>query len=64
MMTTASWTRAAQVQLLCELKGFWANDLWDMHHSPVKDLFATQVHSFRQPASKTLSYFVFTARCA
>jgi integrase len=38
MMTTASWTRAAQVQLLCELKGFWANDLWDMHHSPVKDL--------------------------
>jgi hypothetical protein len=34
MMTTASWTRAAQVQLLCELKGFWANDLWDMLECP------------------------------
>lgn len=38
MMTSAGWTRSAQVQLLCELKGFWANNLWDMHHSPVKDL--------------------------
>jgi hypothetical protein len=38
MMTSAGWTRAARVQLLCELKGFWANDLWDMHLSPVKDL--------------------------
>jgi integrase len=38
MMTSAGWTRAAQVQLLCELKGFWANDLWDMHLSPVKGL--------------------------
>ena len=39
MMTTASWTRAAQVQAsLPSLQGFWADDLWDMHHSPVKDL--------------------------
>jgi hypothetical protein len=37
-MISASWTRAAQAKLLSELKGFWADDLWDMHHSPVKDL--------------------------
>jgi integrase len=38
MRATAGWNRAVQVQLLSELKGFWAGDLWDMHHSPVKDL--------------------------
>ena len=30
--------RTAQLQLISELKGFWAGDLWDMHYSPVKDL--------------------------
>ena len=38
MSTNAVWNRATQVKLLAELQGFWADDLWDMHHSPVKDL--------------------------
>ena len=38
MSTNAGWNRTAQLQLISELKGFWAGDLWDMHHSPVKDL--------------------------
>lgn len=38
MSTTAGWKRTTQVKLIAELQGFWADDLWDMHHSPVKDL--------------------------
>ena len=38
MSANANWSRATQVKLLSELQGFWAGDLWDMHHSPVKDL--------------------------
>ena len=38
MSTNAVWNRATQVKLLAELQGFWAGDLWDMHHCPVKDL--------------------------
>jgi len=37
-MTHAIWNRTVQVQLLSELGGFWAGDLWDMHHSPVGTL--------------------------
>jgi integrase/recombinase XerD len=38
MSTNAGWNRANQVKLLAELQGFWADNLWDMHHSPVKEL--------------------------
>ena len=38
MSTKTSWKRTTQVKLISELQGFWANDLWDMHHSPLKDL--------------------------
>jgi integrase/recombinase XerD len=34
-MTQTIWNRTVQLQLLSELGGFWAGDLWDMHHSPV-----------------------------
>ena len=37
-MREAMWSRAVQVQLLCELQGFWAGDLWDMHDSPAGTL--------------------------
>ena len=33
-----SGTVQLKSKLLAELQGFWADDLWDMHHSPVKDL--------------------------
>jgi hypothetical protein len=38
MSTKTGWKRTTQVKLIAELQGFWATDLWDMHHSPVKDL--------------------------
>jgi integrase/recombinase XerD len=38
MSTNAVWNRATQAKLIAELQGFWADDLWDMHHSPVSDL--------------------------
>jgi integrase/recombinase XerD len=38
MSTNTGWKRTTQVKLIAELQGFWANDLWDMHHSPVTDL--------------------------
>ena len=34
MSTNANWNRVTQVKLIAELQGFWAEDLWDMHHSP------------------------------
>jgi len=30
-----TWSRAKQQRLLAELRGFWSEDTWDMHHSPV-----------------------------
>ena len=41
MSKSANWSRATQLKLIAELQGFWAEDLWDMHHSPVKDLSST-----------------------
>ena len=40
MSTNAVWNRATQEpSFSLELQvGFWADDLWDMHHSPVNDL--------------------------
>jgi integrase/recombinase XerD len=38
MSTKTGWKRTTQVKLIAELQGFWATDLWDMHHSPVKNL--------------------------
>jgi len=38
MSTHPGWKRATQVKLIAELKGFWAEDLWDMHHSPAGTL--------------------------
>jgi integrase len=38
MTSNAGWNRATQAKLIGELQGFWANDLWDMHHSPVNGL--------------------------
>jgi integrase/recombinase XerD len=38
MSTNTGWKRTTQVKLIAELQGFWAGDLWDMHHSPVTDL--------------------------
>jgi integrase/recombinase XerD len=38
MSTRTGWERITQVKLIAELQGFWAGDLWDMHHSPVTDL--------------------------
>jgi hypothetical protein len=43
VMPGAFWTfntgsRVTQVKLIAELQGSWADDLWDMHHSPVKGL--------------------------
>jgi hypothetical protein len=32
------WKRTTQVKLIAELQGFWAEDLWDMHHSPAGTL--------------------------
>jgi len=37
-MNQPIWSRTVQVQLLSELQGFWAGDLWDMHHSPAGTL--------------------------
>jgi hypothetical protein len=34
MSTHPGWKRTTQVKLIAELQGFWAEDLWDMHHSP------------------------------
>ena len=34
-MTRVIWNRTVQLQLVSELEGFWAGDLWDMHQSPV-----------------------------
>jgi hypothetical protein len=31
-----TWSRAKQQRLLTELRGFWNEDTWDMHHSPVR----------------------------
>lgn len=36
MSTHPGWKRATQVKLIAELQGFWAEDLWDMHHSPAE----------------------------
>ena len=41
MSKPANWSRATQLKLIAELQGFWAEDLWDMHHSPVKDMSPT-----------------------
>jgi hypothetical protein len=41
MSTHRNWRRATQVKLIAELQGFRAADLWDMHHSPAKDLSAS-----------------------
>jgi hypothetical protein len=38
MSTHPGWKRATQVKLIAELQGFWAKDLWDMHHSPAGKL--------------------------
>ena len=38
MSTHPGWKRATQVKLIAELHGFWAEDLWDMHHSPAGTL--------------------------
>ncbi len=38
MSTLTGWKRTTQVTLIAELKGFWAEDLWDMHHSPTGTL--------------------------
>ena len=38
MSTRATWSRETQQLLLSQLKDFWAEDLWDMHHSPVSGL--------------------------
>lgn len=33
------WKRTTQVKLIAELQGFWAEDVWNMHHSPAGTLF-------------------------
>jgi integrase/recombinase XerD len=38
MSTKTGWKRTTQVKLIAELQGFWATDLWDMHHSPAGTL--------------------------
>ena len=38
MSANANWNRVTQVKLIAELQGFWAEDLWDMHHSPAGTL--------------------------
>jgi integrase/recombinase XerD len=38
MSTLTGWKRTTQVKLIAELQGFWAGDLWDMHHSPAGKL--------------------------
>jgi hypothetical protein len=38
MSTHPGWKRATQVKLIAELQGFWAENLWDMHHSPAGTL--------------------------
>src|SRR5258708_3342138 len=38
MSTQPGWKRTTQVKLIAELQGFWAEDLWDMHHSPAGTL--------------------------
>ena len=38
MSKPANWSRTTQLKLIAELQGFWAEDLWDMHHSPVKEM--------------------------
>ncbi len=30
-----TWNRAKQQRLFAELRGFWNENIWDMHHSPV-----------------------------
>jgi integrase/recombinase XerD len=35
---TAHWNPAKQRRLLAQLQGFWGDDLWDMHRSPVEGL--------------------------
>ena len=35
---TAHWNPAKQRRLLAQLQGFWRDDLWDMHRSPVEGL--------------------------
>jgi hypothetical protein len=43
MSTLTGWKRTTQVKLIAELQGFWAGDLWDMHHSPAGKLSPMQV---------------------
>ena len=38
MSTLTGWKCTTQVKLIAELQGFWAEDLWDMHHSPAGSL--------------------------
>jgi integrase/recombinase XerD len=38
MSTLTGWKCTTQVKLIAELQGFWAEDLWDMHHSPAGTL--------------------------
>jgi len=38
MSTLTGWKWTTQVKLIAELQGFWAEDLWDMHHSPAGTL--------------------------
>ena len=35
---TAHWNSVKQRRLLAQLQGFWGDDLWDMHSSPVEGL--------------------------
>jgi hypothetical protein len=35
-MSRSTWNRTKQQRLFAELKGFWSEDTWDMHHSPVR----------------------------
>ena len=38
MSANPIWNRTTQVKLIAEFQGFWAEDLWDMHHSPAGTL--------------------------
>ena len=38
MSTLTGWKCTTKVKLIAELQGFWAEDLWDMHHSPAGTL--------------------------
>jgi len=35
-VTRITWSRERQQSLLGQLSGFWKEDIWDMHTSPVQ----------------------------